>query len=193
MEEADRRLEASGIGKTARLWLVLDSIQDPMNFGAVLRSAYFLGVDRVCAVKENSCSLSPVVSKASAGVLELLPIYRLDSLTEFLKTCRDDGWQILGTVGKDTGTTEDPRVVSLRDARINQDTLLILGNEGAGLSSDVTDQCHQLLTIEPRHQLDPCVDSLNVSVATGILLHQLVSTIVEGPDVGKIDDDEADN
>ena len=44
---------------------------------------------------------------------------------------------------------------------------VVTGNEGTGLSSDVTDLCHQLLTIESRHRLDPCVDSLNVSVATG--------------------------
>ncbi|XP_037090971.1 rRNA methyltransferase 1, mitochondrial-like [Pollicipes pollicipes] len=58
-----------------RLWLLLDRVQDPMNFGSILRSSYFLGVDAILIPDKNSCPLSPTVSKASAGVLEVFPTH----------------------------------------------------------------------------------------------------------------------
>nr|XP_033778743.1 rRNA methyltransferase 1, mitochondrial isoform X2 [Geotrypetes seraphini] len=77
------------LNQRRRLWLVLDGLQDPMNLGAVLRSAYFLGVDKVVISQENSCPLTPVVSKASSGAMEVMEVYSTSSLQEFLKETRD--------------------------------------------------------------------------------------------------------
>ncbi|XP_009072453.1 PREDICTED: rRNA methyltransferase 1, mitochondrial, partial [Acanthisitta chloris] len=71
--------------KRQLIWLVLEQIQDPMNLGALLRSAYFLGVDRVVTSQRNSCPLTPTVSKASAGVMEVFDVYSTDDLQSFLK------------------------------------------------------------------------------------------------------------
>ncbi|NXX64084.1 MRM1 methyltransferase, partial [Scopus umbretta] len=67
------------------IWLALEQIQDPMNLGALLRSAYFLGVDRVVTSQRNSCPLTPTVSKASSGAMEVFDVYSTDDLRSFLK------------------------------------------------------------------------------------------------------------
>ncbi|XP_034995650.1 rRNA methyltransferase 1, mitochondrial isoform X2 [Zootoca vivipara] len=68
------------------LWLALEGIQDPMNLGAVLRSAHFLGVDRIVMSQRNSCPLTPVVSKASSGAMEVLDVFSTDDLQGLLKS-----------------------------------------------------------------------------------------------------------
>ncbi|KAJ7995864.1 hypothetical protein DPEC_G00231140 [Dallia pectoralis] len=76
--------ESSGVP----LWLVLDRVQDPMNLGAILRSAYFLGVDRVACSLQYSCPLTPVVSKASSGVMEIMGVYGYNSLTDMIQVSK---------------------------------------------------------------------------------------------------------
>lgn len=157
------------------LWLVLDGIQDPMNLGAILRSAYFLGVDRVASSIHNSCPLTPTVSKASAGVMEVMEVFGYSNLKDMIKVKAGQGWQVVGTVGLEEGNSEDP-VVPCSDFKMSRPTLLLMGGEGYGLSSELWQLCDVLLTIPPRRDLQPGVESLNVSVATGILLHSLLST-----------------
>nr|XP_055056893.1 rRNA methyltransferase 1, mitochondrial [Misgurnus anguillicaudatus] len=157
------------------LWLVLDGIQDPMNLGAILRSAYFLGVDRVASSIHNSCPLTPTVSKASAGVMEVMEVFGYSSLEDIIKAKAVQGWQVVGTVGFEIGNCEGP-IMPCSDFKMSRPTLLIMGGEGQGLSSDLRQLCDVLLTIPPRRDLQPGVESLNVSVATGILLHSLLSS-----------------
>ncbi|XP_070334714.1 rRNA methyltransferase 1, mitochondrial isoform X2 [Odocoileus virginianus] len=71
-----------------QLWLVLEGLQDPRNLGAVLRSAHFLGVDKVITSRRNSCPLTPVVSKASAGAMEVMDVFSTDDLAGFLQSQR---------------------------------------------------------------------------------------------------------
>ncbi|KAI7812881.1 rRNA methyltransferase 1, mitochondrial [Triplophysa rosa] len=157
------------------LWLVLDRIQDPMNLGAILRSAYFLGVDRVVSSIHNSCPLTPTVSKASAGVMEVMKVFGYSNLKDLIKVKAEQGWQVVGTVGLEEGKSEAP-VVPCSHFKMSRPTLLLMGGEGEGLSSELRQLCDVLLTISPRRDLQPGVESLNVSVATGILLHSLLST-----------------
>ncbi|XP_066518470.1 rRNA methyltransferase 1, mitochondrial [Hoplias malabaricus] len=156
------------------LWLVLDGVQDPMNLGSILRSAYFLGVDRVVSSIRNSCPLTPVVSKASSGVMEIMEVYGYSNLTDFIKMKLDQGWQVIGTVGSEE--VSEAAVVPCSDFRISKPTLLLMGGEGSGLSPELRQMCDSLLNIPPRRDLHPAVDSLNVSVATGIILHSLLSS-----------------
>ncbi|XP_058854181.1 rRNA methyltransferase 1, mitochondrial-like isoform X2 [Acipenser ruthenus] len=169
-------LEASPLGYVAdneriaqctpgqSLWLVLEGIQDPMNMGALLRTAYFLGVDRVVASLHNSCPLSPVVSKASAGAMEALPVYGSDDLPDLLKTQIAGGWQVIGTVGTATKAVHVP-VLPCSEFHWSQPTILALGSEGSGLSAEVLALCGCLLTIPPGGEPTLGMDSLNVSVA----------------------------
>nr|XP_014342763.1 PREDICTED: rRNA methyltransferase 1, mitochondrial [Latimeria chalumnae] len=129
------------------LWLVLEGIQDPMNMGAILRSAYFLGADQVVISQRNSCSLSPVVSKASAGTMEISDVYGSHNLVDMLKVQVTHCFFPLPSAG----------------------------NEGCGLSNEVSSTCQMMLTIPPGRELQSGIESLNVSVAAGILLHAISS------------------
>ncbi|KAL4687523.1 hypothetical protein H8959_019651 [Pygathrix nigripes] len=82
--------EASPGDDPQQLWLVLEGIQDPRNFGAVLRSAHFLGVDKIITSRRNSCPLTPVVSKASAGAMEVMDVFSTDDLTGFLQVASEN-------------------------------------------------------------------------------------------------------
>ncbi|MEE6526004.1 hypothetical protein FKM82_026368, partial [Ascaphus truei] len=108
------------------LYLALHGIHDPMNLGAVLRSAYFLGVDKVVISKKNSCPLTPVVSKASAGVMEVSEVYGTDDLQAFLQTKREDGWQVLGTV-KPSGDDCVTPVFHISEYEMKEPSVLVLG------------------------------------------------------------------
>uniref|UniRef100_A0A3Q3JKR9 rRNA methyltransferase 1, mitochondrial n=2 Tax=Monopterus albus TaxID=43700 RepID=A0A3Q3JKR9_MONAL len=157
------------------LWLVLEEIQDPMNLGAILRSAYFLGVDRVASSLRNSCPLSPVVSKASSGVMEVTGVYGYKNLADMLKLKVAQGWQVVGTVGANAEHAQIP-VTQCSDFQMTKPTLLLIGSEGEGLSQELLSLCQTLLTIPAGRELIPSIESLNVSVATGILLHSLLSS-----------------
>ncbi|XP_026206444.1 rRNA methyltransferase 1, mitochondrial [Anabas testudineus] len=165
--------EAAPKRKHTPLWLVLERIQDPMNLGAILRSAYFLGVDRVASSLRHSCPLSPVVSKASSGVMEVIGVYGYENLGHMLKLKLAQGWHVVGTVGAEAEETQIP-VTKCSDFEMTKPTLLLMGGEGEGLSQELLSLCQTLLTIPAGRELIPSVESLNVSVATGILLHSLL-------------------
>ncbi|XP_028991186.1 rRNA methyltransferase 1, mitochondrial [Betta splendens] len=158
-----------------RLWLVLENIQDPMNLGAILRSAYFLGVDRVASSLRHSCPLSPVVSKASSGVMEVMGVYGYQNLEDLLELKLAQGWHVVGTVGAEAEAAHVP-VTKCSDFQMTKPTVLLIGGEGGGLSRELLSLCQTLLTIPAGRELIPSIESLNVSVATGILLHSLLST-----------------
>jgi len=154
------------------VWLVLDSVQDPMNLGAVIRSAYYLGVDRLIVTSNNSCPLSPVVSKASAGCMEIWPVYSIKDIAHFLQAKSSSGWNIVGAVG-----LRAENASPVQSLTTEKDTILVMGNEGAGLAAEVLNACHQCVTLPPgRPDIHDNLDSLNVSVATGILLHHLLKS-----------------
>ncbi|XP_062844911.1 rRNA methyltransferase 1, mitochondrial [Trichomycterus rosablanca] len=172
-ERLNSQQRNKGSRNSCPLWLVLDGVQDPMNFGSILRSAYFLGVDQVASSIRNSCPLSPVVSKASSGVMELMEVHGYHNLAEMLKVKLRQGWQAIGTVGcEEAGPGAS--VVPCSDFRMSKPTLLLMGGEGSGLSPELRELCDVFLTVPARSDLHPAVDSLNVSVATGILLHSLL-------------------
>ncbi|XP_066492291.1 rRNA methyltransferase 1, mitochondrial [Tiliqua scincoides] len=156
------------------IWLALEGIQDPMNLGAVLRSAHFLGVDGIVMSQRNSCPLTPVVSKASSGAMEVLDVFSTDDLQSFLKEKARQGWEVLGTVGH-MKPQDDIPVVRCSDFHWTRPTILLLGNEGYGLSPETRGVCQKMLTISPGRELPAGIESLNVSVAAGIILHAICS------------------
>ena len=145
------------------LWLVLDEIVDPQNFGALLRSAYFLGNQQksnninaigILVCSKNSAPPSSTVSAASAGALELLDIYSTSNLSRTLTAAKNDGWRILGAsasvpdgmvVGNDGGGEEEVTCVDLYNLEnVGNElvpTLLVLGSEGHGLRTLVARSC----------------------------------------------------
>lgn len=166
--------EAAARDGSQLIWLALEGIQDPMNLGAVLRSAHFLGVDRIVMSQRKSCPLTPVVSKASSGAMEVMDVFSTDNLQSLLKEKARQGWEVLGTVGHTTAQDDIP-VVRCSDFRWTRPTVLLLGNEGYGLSPETRDVCQRMLTISPGRDLPAGIESLNVSVAAGIILHAICS------------------
>jgi 21S rRNA (GM2251-2'-O)-methyltransferase len=165
---------------TAPLWLALDEVTDPQNFGALLRSALFLGVEGVLVSSKNACPLTPVVSKSSAGAMELMRVHATRNLPRTLEGAASTGWEVVGAALE--------RSVAPSELDSNLPTILVLGSEGHGLRTNVIRACTKLVAI-PRAattegsiftgQLDAddalMVDSLNVSVAGGILLYSILA------------------
>lgn len=163
------------------------------NFGAALRSAFFLGASGVITCRRNSSPLSAAVSKASAGAMEIMAVHACRSLPQTLADARQRGWCVIGAAA-------EPDAVSCYDYRPSKPTILVMGNEGYGVRPTVRRLCDAMLRIDSgpdagsvygmggiglgvgggAKQAKHVVDSLNVSVATGILLHQLLKARSQG-------------
>ena len=157
-----------------KLWLVLDEVVDPQNLGALLRSAYFLGRDKigvmVCA--KNSAPLSPAVSAASAGALELFTVFSTSNLPRTLNAAKDEGFRVIGASSSIPNL--DAQAYNLSELPSDdRRTVLVLGSEGSGLRTLVAKACTDFVKIPGMDENS--VDSLNVSVTGGILLWHLMN------------------
>lgn len=151
------------------VWLALDEIVDPQNLGAIIRSAHFLGVDGVVCCAKNSAPFNATVSKASAGAMEAQIVHQTGVMHRFLAKARDEGWDVVGAAAEEARA----EVVSRFDVRAP--TVLVMGNEGSGLRTNVRRACNRLIAIPGGPGVAAGVDSLNVSVAAGILAHSLLA------------------
>ncbi len=140
------------------LLVALDQIEDPHNYGAILRTAVAAGVAGVLVPRHHMAPLNAVALKASAGAALRIPIARVTNLAQALETLKVHGFWIAGA--SPSGTT------SVWEMDWRRPLVLVLGNEGRGLRPRVARTCDLLVSI-PLH--GP-VQSLNVSVAAGILL-----------------------
>ncbi len=142
------------------LFLVLDGVQDPHNLGACLRSAEAAGVDAVIVPKDRAVGLTPVVHKASAGAADRVALVRVTNLARALEELKQAGVWLTGLAGE---ATQSLYAVDLRGP-----TALVLGGEGEGLRRLTREHCDYLAKIPMRGE----VESLNVSVATGVALFE---------------------
>ncbi|KAF9901690.1 hypothetical protein EC991_005795 [Linnemannia zychae] len=172
--------KASGSGKefSARekeppVWIALDEVVDPQNLGAILRTSLFLGVDGVVVCHKNSAPLSAVVAKASAGALEERPTYGVSSLMNFIKKSQENGWHVVGA-HVTYGSKRSRPIHTWPETGVDQPTLLVMGSEGNGLRKQIMNQCDSFIQIPTLAGVHTGVDSLNVSVATGVILSKLM-------------------
>lgn len=142
-------------------FLVLDSITDPHNLGALLRSADAAGCHGVITAKDRSCPVTGVVDKASAGALEHVPLCQVTNLARTLEELKREGVWAYGLAGESDA-------VSLYRAELDVDLAMVVGSEGSGLRPNVRRHCDQLLAIPMRGG----VSSLNASVAGGVALFE---------------------
>lgn len=143
------------------LILILDSIEDPRNLGACLRSADAAGVNAVIFSKHKSATITPVAAKTAAGAAETLKIYQVTNIVKAIEILKDNNVWIAGT---DLG--EGSQVIY--QANLTGALGLVLGNEGKGIRPLVRKHCDFLIHIP----MFGTVQSLNVSVATGITLFE---------------------
>ena len=143
----------------AALVLILDGITDPHNLGAILRSADQFGVDLVLIPERRSVQANETVVKVSSGAAQYVPLSVVTNLTREIKTLKDNGFWIYGAdmAGEESYSMSFP-------AR----TAIVMGSEGNGISQLVRKNCDHIISIPMRGH----IDSLNVSVATGILLYE---------------------
>lgn len=161
-----------------RCVLVLDEVWDPQNFGALLRTSHYLGCDKIITCAKNSAPLSPTVSKASSGAMEVIDVYSTVNLMKFLDNSKENGWQVIGTALSGTS-------VRVEEMTLDRPTILVLGNEGHGIRTNILRRCDVLVKIPSMisgggdegtsSSSSSDVDSLNVSVTGGILLHHILS------------------
>ena len=153
--------------------LLLDGILDPGNLGAILRSAFFLGVDTVAISSRSSAPVSPVAIKASAGASEALPLVSVSQPGGFIDQCKRNGWKIYAAVaptpGKRSGLGNYFSTSDLGSPVRNHPCILILGGEGEGLHWNIQTKADFDVGIEGPRNGHGKVDSLNVSVAAGLL------------------------
>lgn len=159
--------------KNDEVWLALDQVVDPMNLGAIIRTCSYYGVSKV-VVSKGSCSLSPVVSFESDGVVEWFPIYNVPSMEKFLEQSSAAGWDTIASVGPESERFDKP--LHLVDGFcLQKPSILVVGSEHGGLTDKVVRSCSHAVTVNSfRHNLPWGLDSLNVSIATGVMLHLLL-------------------
>lgn len=142
--------------------LVLDEVQDPGNFGALLRTAEASGVDGVIVTSSNSCSFTSAVTRASAGADQHMLVARVPKLGSVLRQLRSENYTILGA---DSNTDYDYTQIDY-----NGPTVVVMGAEGKGLRPSVKELCTHLVKIPMLGK----IESLNVSVAGGIMMYEVV-------------------
>lgn len=147
---------------TPPLLLVLDGVTDVHNFGACLRSAEAAGVHGVIVTKDKAAPLNATVRKVACGAAESLPVYQVTNLARALARLKEYGVWITGTAGEaDT---------LLFDADFSQPCAIVMGAEGKGMRRLTREACDSLVKLP----MAGSVSSLNVSVATGICLFEVV-------------------
>jgi 23S rRNA (guanosine2251-2'-O)-methyltransferase len=155
-------LQALAHGPARQHILVVDGVTDPRNFGALLRSAEGAGVRYVVIPQDRSVGVTPAVVKSSAGAVYYLKIYRVSNLRRALQDLKHAGCWV---VGLDAGAAE-----GIYDRVFPEKVAIILGSEGTGIRPLIRRECDFLVSIPMRGR----VASLNVSVAGGIFLYELV-------------------
>lgn len=162
-EAALRDLVEHALGEgEAPLVLVLAGVQDPHNLGACLRTAEAAGVLAVVVPREKAASLSPAARKVASGAAEVIPLVSVPLLAKTLDWLSSYGFLCVAT--------SDRAKDSIHASDLTRATALVMGTEGEGLSDDLMQRCDTTAYIP----MAGVVESLNVSVATGVCLYEAV-------------------
>jgi len=160
--------EALGMDKSP-LVLLLDQVTDPHNLGACVRTAEAAGCAAVIVPKDHAADLhSPVVAKSACGALARLPVFRVTNLKRCIEQLQRKGFWTVGL----TGEAE----TSIYEAKLSGSTAVVMGSEGKGMRRLVRESCDQLINIP----MPGLIESLNVSVATGVALFEINRQRVQG-------------
>ncbi len=149
-------------GTESHFFLILDSITDPRNFGAILRSCDHFGVTAVITTKDRSAPITPVVYKTSSGAINYVAHIQVKNLVRSINWLKKQNFWIYGM------DASGDRPISACDFKEN--IAVVIGSEGSGMRRLVKESCDFLVRIENLGH----VDSLNVSVASGILMYEVI-------------------
>ena len=144
------------------LFLILDSIQDPQNFGSLIRTAYCCGATGIIFPKDRSASITGAVAKASSGAIEHIPLCRVVNIAATVELLKKAGVWVVGTAPE--------AETKLYGFDFNLDVAVIIGAEGKGMRHLVTSKCDFCISIPMKGELD----SLNASVAGAVVLFEIM-------------------
>ena len=154
LEKAEQKGEAPFI-------IILDDIEDPHNLGAIIRTANLAGAHGVIIPKHRAAGLTATVVKASAGAINYTPVAKVTNISKTIDELKDKGlWFVCADMG---GTT-------MYDLDLRGPIGLVIGNEGKGVSRLVKEKCDFVASVP----MFGDIDSLNASVATGVLAYEIV-------------------
>ena len=145
----------------AQFVVILDHLEDPHNFGAIIRTSEAALVDAIIIPQDREVQVNSTVMKTSAGALAKMNICRVTNLVQTINKLKDDGFWIVGTAMDGT---------DYRQIDYSGKIALVVGNEGNGMSRLVRESCYFVASIPMRGE----INSLNASVATGIMIYEVV-------------------
>lgn len=159
LEKFERLVEE---GENPRI-IVLDTLQDPHNIGAIIRSAHASGFDGVLATRERSAPIGGTAAKSAAGAMSHIDICQVTNLAQALQSLKKAGAWIFGAI-------KDADAQSLYTSDLVLPACVVVGSEGSGIRPLVRKQCDVLLSIPMEGELD----SLNSSVAAGVIMFEML-------------------
>ena len=145
------------------LLVLLDQINDPRNYGAIIRSAEALGAHGVVSEERRSAPLSAATIKVAAGAANHIPIVQVKNLARYIDQLKEDNVWIYGSAAEAYNTCSD--------IDWDRDVALVIGSEGSGMRRLIRDKCDDTIKIPLKGK----IDSLNASVAAGILIHNIIA------------------
>ena len=143
--------------------IALDTLQDPHNIGAIIRSAHASGVDGIIATRERSAPIGGTAAKSAAGAMSHIDICQVTNLAQSLQALKNVGAWIFGAI-------KDAEAQSLYQADLVLPACVVIGSEGSGIRPLVRKQCDVMLSIPMEGNLD----SLNSSVAAGVIMFEML-------------------
>lgn len=149
-------------GKNPRI-IVLDTLQDPHNVGAIIRSAHASGVDGVLLTRERSAPIGGTAAKSAAGAMSHIDICQVTNLAQALQDLKKVGAWVFGAI-------KDAEAQSLYASDLVLPACVVVGSEGSGIRPLIRKQCDVLLSIPMEGELD----SLNSSVAAGVIMFEML-------------------
>lgn len=148
--------------KNPNFVIILDHLEDPHNFGAIIRTSEAAGVDAIIIPKDRQVPVNSTVMKTSAGALSNMEIVSVSNLVQAINKLKDNGFWVVGTAMEDA--------IDYKDIDYSSKIALIIGNEGKGMSRLVMDSCDYIAKIPMVGK----INSLNASVASGIMIYEVV-------------------
>lgn len=161
LEIEDYKYSSIDEAKDLSFLVMLDHLEDPHNFGAIIRTCEAAGVDAIIIPKKRSVEITSTVMKVSAGALNNMKIIEVSSLAQTIEKLKKDGFWFYGTDMDGTNYTK---------VSYDKKTCLVIGAEGNGISKLVSEKCDYIISIPMTGK----INSLNASVAAGITIYEVV-------------------
>jgi len=159
LEEVLSRWKA---GRDKALFLILDGIQDPQNFGSLIRTALGCGAHGIIIPKDRAAGITPTVIKASAGATAHIPVARVTNLSRTIEILQREGIWVYGA----SGEAKD----KIYDLDLSMDVAIVIGAEGKGIRPLIKRKCDRLFSIP----MTGPVSSFNASVSGGMILYEVM-------------------